>query len=225
MKIWQIAIYFIISTLSFQLLAQDEQTYEVEELVEIFANFEIEDFDGGGKQQIINNLVASLNLKKNSSLPIDLLDAHKNDYSSLISSRYPVRFSFNTVGLKHYEVEEFLEKFNQQVKLLSQALCLKHVDGDAYLPISMIIIALTWSPHMHIYIQNKYRELQANELDIEDGAHGAFAYYLTTLFGGSQYILKHVKAFTHTNHEARHGWLQPKNKYVYLVSETKGGGR
>ncbi|NRA47393.1 MAG: hypothetical protein HRU09_20785 [Oligoflexales bacterium] len=121
----------------------------------MFANFEDEDLGARGKQQIINNLVANLDLSNNSGIPTEILEAHRNDYVSFINSKYPVQFSFKKHYASKQNLEQFLIYFNEEVRRLRDVLDIKRIDGCTYLPLVTILIALSWDADLHYFLQSQ----------------------------------------------------------------------
>ena len=206
---YQPTFFIIVCLLNIKVLAQEKEFYSEQEIKDIYSLFHLEDMDSGGKQQILNNLIYTLELDKNSDMPVDILDAN----SGIISSMHPVHFSFKRYYLKNCDLESLLIEFNLELRALSKALKIKRIDGNTYLPLAAIIITLAWDPLLHYFLQEKFRDLEKDQLELVGGPHGECAYCLSTLFGASIYVLKYVNAFTYT-HEDLQETIEPKESYL-----------
>ncbi|MFK7822693.1 MAG: hypothetical protein AB8G05_00945 [Oligoflexales bacterium] len=196
MRAIQLTLIIIIFFLDSRLRAQEEQTYALQDLQEIFSLFNFEDINFNGKQQIINNLIHCLELDKQSDIPADILISIKSDYSSFISSKKPVNFTFKYCYLAAQDLDAFLKEFNLEIRQLATVLKIKRMDGNTYLPLAALIITLSWDPKLHFFLQEKYAAFEKNKLTLTGGPYGEYAYCLSTLYGASTYILKYIIAFT-----------------------------
>lgn len=216
MKLFKIRLFTILLMVSTIVMAVDDPFHEEQELRSLFANFEQEDICCGKKIEIINRLLESLDLEKNSEFP--MLEKLKSGQSSFIQSQHPVKFSFT----KHYrnrykqDIKYFIEDFNREVARLAKILGLK-VDGDTSLPLASIVLVLTWDPNIHLFLQDSYALLENNDITISDEPYGQYDYCLTTYNAASLLMINYLKKFTDMDDRAITS-IEKKHRYILIQS-------